>query len=51
MQMGMLKPTNLNYYLAGFLIVPGLIMVYFGVKLLGKLDEETKYMEKIVRNY
>ncbi|MHA1512303.1 MAG: LVIVD repeat-containing protein, partial [Promethearchaeota archaeon] len=46
-----IKPTNLNYYLAGFLIVPGLIMVYFGVKLLGKLDEETKYMEKIVRNY
>ncbi len=46
-----IKPTNLNYYLAGFLIVPGLIMVYFGVKLLGKLDEETKYMENIVRNY
>jgi len=46
-----IKPTNLNYYLAGFLIVPGLIMVYFGVKLLGKLNEETKYMENIVRNY
>ena len=46
-----IKPTNMNYYLAGFFIVPGLIMVYFGVKLLGKISEEQNRMEKIVRNY
>ena len=46
-----IKPTNLNYYLAGFFIVPGLIMVYFGAKLLGKINEEQNRMEKIVRNY
>ena len=46
-----IKPTNLNYYLAGFFIIPGLILVYFGAKLLGKIDEENKRMERIVRNY
>lgn len=46
-----IKPTNLNYILAGIFIVPGLIMVYFGAKLLGKVNEEHKRMEKIVRNY
>jgi len=46
-----IKPTNLNYYLAGFFIIPGLILVYFGAKLLGKIDEENKRMKRIVRNY
>ncbi len=46
-----IKPTNLNYILAGVFIVPGLIMVYFGAKLLEKVNEEHKRMEKIVRNY
>jgi hypothetical protein len=26
-------------------------MVYFGAKLLGKINEEQKRMERIVRNY
>ncbi len=46
-----IKPTNLNYYLAGFFIIPGFLLIYYGARVLGKLDEETKYMEKIVRNY
>jgi len=46
-----IKPTNLNYYIAGFLVVPGLIMVYLGIKLLSKINEEQNRMKKIVRNY
>ena len=46
-----IEPTNLNYYIAGFLVVPGLIMVYFGIKLLSKINEEQNRMEKIVRIY
>ena len=46
-----IKPTHMNYYLAGFFIVPGLILIYFGSKLLGKISEEQNRMERIVRNY
>ncbi|QEE15862.1 LVIVD repeat-containing protein [Promethearchaeum syntrophicum] len=46
-----IKPTHLNYYLGGFFLVPGLIMVYFGLKLSGKINEEQERMEKFVRNY
>ncbi|MHA1718493.1 MAG: LVIVD repeat-containing protein [Promethearchaeota archaeon] len=46
-----IKPSNLKYYTAAAFFIPGVILIYMGLKSLSNLNEENQRMQRIIRNY